>query len=97
MAVIKSGVTGSLVPGWSGGGIGSEKSAARLYHRVGISAWVRVKRVDRVVWEEMFTGLLPGGVKGKNGYSTLPPVVKPSRAFARFSGARGVDSTRKAI
>ena len=45
MAVIKSGVTGSLVPGWSGGGIGSEKSAARLYHWVGISDWVSVNRV----------------------------------------------------
>ena len=47
MASSASGVTGFLVPGWSGGGIGSGKSGSRLYHWVGISAWGKVNRMVR--------------------------------------------------
>src|ERR1039457_2698941 len=40
-----SGGQGCLVPGCSGGGIGTGKSVSRLYQELGISACVRSKRV----------------------------------------------------
>ena len=49
IAVIMSGVTGCLVPGCSGGGSGSGKSALRLYHCLGMSAWESVKRVGWLI------------------------------------------------